>query len=147
MLVPDNTEDADALRSQLHEATTQLQAAAHMGLELVEQNQEMRQRLASMEEMHEDLKQRLGLVERDRRWMQDHFLRIDQLRASVNELVSQADSARNRRASDDQRLGRLDYAVDKLREDLDSLAQTVDRNTLPRRLASEMAAAHRALSK
>ncbi|KAJ2609568.1 hypothetical protein H4S08_003989 [Coemansia sp. RSA 1365] len=142
----DETEDADTLRLQLHEATTQLQAAAHMGLELVEQNQEMRQRLANMEEMHEDLKQRLGLVERDRRWMQDHFLRVDQLRASVNELVLQADSSRTRRATNDQRLGSLDYAVDKLREDLDSLVQAVDRNTLPRRLVSEMATAHRSLN-
>ncbi|PIA15725.1 hypothetical protein COEREDRAFT_81844 [Coemansia reversa NRRL 1564] len=142
----DDTEDTDTLRLQLHDATTQLQAAAHMGLELVEQNQEMRQRLANMEEMHEDLKQRLGLVERDRRWMQDHFLRVDQLRASVNELVHQADSARTRRAVNDQRLGSLDYAVDKLREDLDSLVQTVDRNTLPRRLVSEMATAHRSLN-
>ncbi|KAJ2081051.1 hypothetical protein H4R24_002622 [Coemansia sp. RSA 988] len=142
----DSTEDTDTLRSQLHEATTQLKAAAHMGLELVEQNQEMRQRLVNMEELHDDLRQRLGLVERDRRWMQDHFLRVDQLRASVNDLVAQADSARNRRASDDQRLRSLDYAVEKLREDFDSLVQTVDRNILPRRLATEMAAVHRALN-
>ncbi|KAJ2161018.1 hypothetical protein GGF46_001820 [Coemansia sp. RSA 552] len=144
-VVFEGSNDPEVLRLQLRETTSQLQAAAHMGLELVERNQEMARRLDSMEEEHEDLRQRLGLVERDRRWMQEQSLRVDQVKASVNELLVEMDGGRSRRLSSDQLLHRLDYAVDRLREDLDTVVQATEQSVSPRKWAAEVLAVQRTL--
>ncbi|KAJ1718461.1 hypothetical protein LPJ61_006619, partial [Coemansia biformis] len=140
-----DVDDAGVLRELLHDATMQLQAAARMGLELVEQNRAMQRRLERLEQDQEELQQRVGLAERDRRWMQEQSLRVDQLRASVGDLAAQAEGSRARRAAHDKSVGRLDYSVDKLRQDLDALMQTVDQNASLRRRAVEIGSIQRSL--
>ncbi|KAJ2709464.1 hypothetical protein H4R19_004237 [Coemansia spiralis] len=144
LLVTD-TDDVDVLRERLHDTTAQLQTAARMGLELVAQNQAMQRRLERLEHEHEGLVQRVSLAERDRRWMQEQSLRVDQLRASVAELAAQAEGSRSRRAAGDRRVGSLEHSVDKLRLDVDGLVQALDEDAPSRRWAAEIAALQRGL--
>ncbi|KAJ1893095.1 hypothetical protein LPJ81_005431 [Coemansia sp. IMI 209127] len=116
-----------------------------MGLELAHQNAALQERLQSLEADQSDMHQRMGLIERDRRWMQEQSLRVDQIRATLNELVTKADGTRSRRESSDQRVDHLDYIVEKLKEDVESLAQTVDSSVSMRKWTAESGATHRAI--
>ncbi|KAJ2784520.1 hypothetical protein H4R18_001060 [Coemansia javaensis] len=140
-----DTDDAGVLRARLRDTTARLEAAARVGLELVEQNQAMQRRLERLEQDQDELRQRVGLAERDRRWMQEQSLRVDQLRASVGELAALAEGARAARAESSRHSAAVAASIDKLRQDLDALVQTVDQAALSRRWAAEIAGLQRAL--
>ncbi|KAJ2771776.1 hypothetical protein IWQ56_001653 [Coemansia nantahalensis] len=140
-----DTDDVGVLRERLYDTAAQLQAAARMGLELIEQNQAMQRRLERLELEHEELAQRVSLAERDRRWMQEQSLRVDQLRASVGELVAQAEGGRTRRGTDDRRVCELERTVDTLRLGMESLAHVIREDASPRPWVAEIGALQRAL--
>ncbi|KAJ2393110.1 hypothetical protein H4S02_000403 [Coemansia sp. RSA 2611] len=137
-------DEADTLRQQLHQTTAQLEAAAHMGLELAQHNDALQHRLSQIESSHEDLVLRLRVMERDQRWMHEQSLRVDQMRGSLNELSTLVDQERSRRLAGEQRLGQVDGAVARVREDVDALAQAVESGA-PRKWTVEATAIQRVL--
>ncbi|KAJ2469587.1 hypothetical protein GGI02_003364 [Coemansia sp. RSA 2322] len=136
----------EELRSHLRETTSRLQSAARTGLDLAAQNQTLTSRLAEVAQEQAELRQRLDLVERDRRWMQDQSLRVDQVRASLNDLLTKADGNRSRYAAADHRIDDLAAAVAKLRDDLDQHSDILDSVGSARKWASEFSAIQRALA-
>ncbi|KAJ2560011.1 hypothetical protein EV175_000012 [Coemansia sp. RSA 1933] len=98
-----------------------------------------------MEEEQNDMQQRIAVIERERRWMQEQSLRVDQMRVSVNDLVARTDGSRSRRESSDQKIGQLDYAVEKLKEDMEALAQMAESCVPARKWTAETNIMRRAL--
>ncbi|KAJ2356405.1 hypothetical protein IWW50_004642 [Coemansia erecta] len=139
-------DDSDTLRLRLHETTAQLQAAAHMGLELAQHNQSLTRRVTLMEGEHDELRQRLAVCERDRRWMHEQSLRVDQVRASVGELVGQAENARARRVAGEQRVREVDSAVKAVREDLDALVLAMQEMAGPHRWSKDVASVQKSIA-
>ncbi|KAJ2215958.1 hypothetical protein IW140_002473 [Coemansia sp. RSA 1813] len=142
----DSIADVEVLRAYLHETTRRLQTAAQMGLELAQQNVALQERLHSLEAGQSDMQQRMALMERDRRWMQEQSLRVDQVRASLSELTAKTDGSRSRRESSDQKVDRLDYIVEKLKEDVDSLRQAMDSSVTVRKWTAETTTTQRAIN-
>ncbi|KAJ2658329.1 hypothetical protein IWW48_004095 [Coemansia sp. RSA 1200] len=142
----DSIVDVEVLRSYLHETTMRLQAAAQMGLELAQQNGKLCERLQALEEGQSEMRQWMGLVERDRRWMQEQSLCIDQVRASIAELTAKAEGYKSHREASGLRVERLDRAVEKMKEDIESLAQAADTAVSRRKWAADTAATHRSLN-
>ncbi|KAJ1961636.1 hypothetical protein GGI12_003136 [Dipsacomyces acuminosporus] len=117
----DDIEDVEVLRKYLRETTIQLQTAAAMGLTIAEHNSQLQEQLADMMEEQEDMKQRLNLMERDRRWLQKQSLHIDQVKETLGELTRNLDSNRNRNSSIDSRIGSIEGRVEKMRDEMDQL--------------------------
>ncbi|KAI9500336.1 hypothetical protein BX070DRAFT_237729 [Coemansia spiralis] len=136
--------DIEVLRGYLHETTQRLQTAAQMGLELAQQNSALQSRLGAIEQTQDDMRQRLALVERDRRWMQDQSLRVDQIKASLNDIILKANGSRSHRC--DQQIDRLDYAIEKLKDDINAVAQTLESVVSTRKWTTEMSAARKSLA-
>ncbi|KAJ2761536.1 hypothetical protein H4S06_001152, partial [Coemansia sp. BCRC 34490] len=120
--------------------------AAQMGLELAQQNGKLCERLQALEEGQSEMRQWMGLVERDRRWMQEQSLCIDQVRASIAELTAKAEGYRSHREASSLRVERLDGAVAKMKEDIECLAQAADSAVSRRKWAADTAATHRSLN-
>ncbi|KAJ2497845.1 hypothetical protein GGH96_004800 [Coemansia sp. RSA 1972] len=125
-MVEYDTDDVDTLRHRLHETTSQLEAAAHMGLELAQHNTRLQQRVDTLESTHDDLRQRMSAVERDRRWMHEQSLRVDQMRVSVTDLVARDDATRSRLTTTDRHNHELNTRVQMLQTDVEAMAQVVD---------------------
>ncbi|KAJ2816504.1 hypothetical protein GGI24_005703, partial [Coemansia furcata] len=142
----DSIDSVDDLRSQLRDTTTRLQSAARIGIDLATQNQALTTKLNDLAQEQEDLRRRLDLVERDRRWMQDQSLRVDQVRASLNDLLAKADSNRNRHSAADSRIDGLDAAIAKLHDEVDEQAHALDSVASVRKWAGEISAIQRALA-
>ncbi|ORX74311.1 hypothetical protein DL89DRAFT_13684 [Linderina pennispora] len=117
----DQIDDVTELRAILRETTARLQTAAQMGLSLATQNHALQQRLETFEHEKDELHQRLALIERDRRRMQDQSLLVDQLRETLVELQSKYSGRQQRRVSVDARVDRVERSVDAVREELDGL--------------------------
>ncbi|KAJ2752420.1 hypothetical protein GGI19_003846 [Coemansia pectinata] len=142
----DSIDSVDDLRVQLRDTTTRLQSAARIGIDLATQNQALTTKLNDLAQEQEDLRRRLDLVERDRRWMQDQSLRVDQVRASLNDLLAKADGNRNRQVATDSRIDGLGAAVAKLRDEVDEQAHALDSVASVRKWAGEFSAIQRALA-
>ncbi|KAJ2441425.1 hypothetical protein GGF42_007294 [Coemansia sp. RSA 2424] len=97
-----------------------------MGIDLATQNQALTTKLSELSQEQETLRQRLDLVERDRRWMQDQSLRVDQVRASLNELLAKNEGNRSRYAATELRIDGLTTAVAKLRDNVDEQTRALD---------------------
>ncbi|KAJ2034334.1 hypothetical protein H4S03_005043 [Coemansia sp. S3946] len=142
----DSIDSVDDLRAQLRDTTTRLQSAARIGIDLATQNQALTTKLNDLAQEQEDLRRRLDLVERDRRWMQDQSLRVDQVRASLNDLLAKADSNRNRHVAMDSRIDGLGASMAKLRDEVDEQAHALDSVASVRKWAGEFSAIQRALA-
>ncbi|KAJ2137005.1 hypothetical protein GGH17_001733 [Coemansia sp. RSA 788] len=141
-----DTDDVDTLRHRLHETTSQLEAAAHMGLELAQHNTRLQQRVDTLESTHDDLRQRMSAVERDRRWMHEQSLRVDQMRVSVTDLLARDDATRTRLTTTDRHNTELNMRVQMLQTDVEAMAQVVDNVQNGARRANEHTHVQRALS-
>ncbi|KAJ2660740.1 hypothetical protein IW148_003657 [Coemansia sp. RSA 1199] len=141
-----DTDDVDTLRHRLHETTSQLEAAAHMGLELAQHNTRLQQRVDALESTHDDLRQRISAVERDRRWMHEQSLRVDQMRVSVTDLVAREDATRVRLVSNDRTNHELNARMQALQTDMEAMAQVVDQTQNGARRSHEHTHVQRALS-
>ncbi|KAJ1820102.1 hypothetical protein LPJ60_003391 [Coemansia sp. RSA 2675] len=147
MLAPiDSIDSVDELRAQLRDTTARLQSAARIGIDLATQNQALTSMLDDLAREQEDLRRRLDLVERDRRWMQDQSLRVDQVRASLDDLLAKADSNRSRHIATDSRIDGLGAIVTKLRDEVDEQAHALDSVSSVRKWAGEISAIQRALA-
>ncbi|KAJ2450068.1 hypothetical protein EV183_004525 [Coemansia sp. RSA 2336] len=136
----DSYEDTNALKHHLAETTTQLEAAAHMGLELVQQNHTLQQRLDLLQAAYEDVHERLNMMERDRRWMHEQSLRVDQTRASINELVVQVDGSRGRQQSVEAKCQNMESLLSKLKEDYDVVVQNMEQYAGVKRSLAQVSA-------
>ncbi|KAJ2132022.1 hypothetical protein GGF48_001204, partial [Coemansia sp. RSA 921] len=145
-MVEYDTDDVDTLRHRLHETTSQLEAAAHMGLELAQHNTRLQQRVDTLESTHDDLRQRMSAVERDRRWMHEQSLRVDQMRVSVTDLLARDDATRTRLTTTDRHNTELNMRVQMLQTDVEAMAQVVDNVQNGARRANEHTHVQRALS-
>ncbi|KAJ2733101.1 hypothetical protein IW152_003337 [Coemansia sp. BCRC 34962] len=142
----DSIDSVDELRAQLRDTTARLQSAARIGIDLATQNQALTSKLDDLAHEQEDLRRRLDLVERDRRWMQEQSLRVDQVRASLDDLLARADSNRSRHIATDSRIDGLGAAVTKLRDEVGEQAHVLDSVSSVRKWAGEISAIQRALA-
>ncbi|KAJ1645478.1 hypothetical protein LPJ64_002947 [Coemansia asiatica] len=117
--------DVNILRSYLRDTTESLHSAAQMGLDLAQQNQALQQRLDNMARSQEELEQRLLLVERDRQWFQQQSLRIDQISANLADLQTRSEKTSRRMASE-QHVAVVEKSVERLREDMEGLARSLE---------------------
>ncbi|KAJ2891762.1 hypothetical protein GGI21_005773, partial [Coemansia aciculifera] len=141
----DSIASVDDLRAQLRDTTVRLQSAARMGIDLAAQNQALTAKLSGMSQEQEDLRQRLDLVERDRRWMQDQSLRVDQVRATLNDVLAKTDGNRSRHVATDSRIDGLAAEVAKLRDRAEEQAHALDSVASVRKWAAEVSAIQRTL--
>ncbi|KAJ1723667.1 hypothetical protein LPJ53_001999 [Coemansia erecta] len=141
----DTITDIEVLRSYLRDTTQSLHSAAQMGISLAQQNQALQTRLSELTQDHQDLRQRLALIEHDRKWLQQQSLRVDQIRATLNELQTKHERTERRMASD-QRVNSVQSALDVLREDFDLLARNVEEERRSRRKDSDLAAVSKSVN-
>ncbi|KAJ2720371.1 hypothetical protein GGI07_004636 [Coemansia sp. Benny D115] len=144
----DSITDIEVLRAFLRDSTQSLQAAAQAGLSLAKQNQELQQHLSELAQEQADLHQRLLLVERDRRWMQQQSLRVDQVRAGLSDLAAQT-QLQGRRMVPEQRVDDMQGQLDKLRDEMDfvaRIAEEYEKHPSSKRPGAETSALQRGLT-
>ncbi|KAJ1893417.1 hypothetical protein LPJ66_005773 [Kickxella alabastrina] len=96
-----------------------------MGLDLAHQNQTLHTQVQDLQQDHKDLQQRISLIERDRRWMQQQSLRVDQVKAALHELQTRSERGGARWASE-QKVDTLEGSVERLREDMEMLVRQIE---------------------
>lgn len=104
------TTDVKLLQHNLRDTTERLQRAAHLGLQLSQQNDHLRQQLQQLTSAQHDLQQRIQLLERDRKWQHSQSLVVDQNQQALEEMQKQQSTVRQQQAAQEKRIRQMEEA-------------------------------------